>query len=36
MFTCTSDDDSDLMKHAGCLCHRPEIQALTRRVNMDL
>ena len=36
MFSCTSDDDADLAKHTGCLCHRPEIQVLTRRVNTDL
>ena len=36
MFSCTSDDDADLINPAGCLCHRPEIQVLTRRVNTDL
>ena len=36
MFSCTSDDDANLVRHAGCLCHRPEIQVLTRRVNTDL
>jgi imidazolonepropionase-like amidohydrolase len=36
MFSCTSDDDVDMVRHAGCLCHRPEIQVLTRRVSTDL
>jgi imidazolonepropionase-like amidohydrolase len=36
MFSCTSDDGADLVNQAGCLCHRPEIQILTRRVNTDL
>jgi hypothetical protein len=36
MFSCTSDDDADLVNPAGCLCHRPEIQVLTRRVNTGL
>jgi len=36
MFSCTSDDDANLVRHAGCLCHRPEIQVLTRRVSTDL
>ena len=30
MFSCTSDDDATLVSHSGCLCHRPEIQSLTR------
>jgi imidazolonepropionase-like amidohydrolase len=36
MFSCSSMDDADVVNHTGCLCHRPEIQALTRRVNADL
>jgi imidazolonepropionase-like amidohydrolase len=36
MFSCASDDDANLVRHAGCLCHRPEIQVLTRRVSTDL
>lgn len=36
MFSCTSNDDADVVNHTGCLCHRPEIQVLTRRVNMGL
>jgi imidazolonepropionase-like amidohydrolase len=36
MFSCTSDDDADLVSQPGCLCHRPEIQVLTRRINTDL
>jgi imidazolonepropionase-like amidohydrolase len=36
MFSCTSNDGADAINHAACLCHRPEIQALTRRVNTDL
>jgi imidazolonepropionase-like amidohydrolase len=36
MLLCTSDDDADPVNHSGCLCHRPEIQVLTRRVNTDL
>ncbi|KAB0265107.1 metal-dependent hydrolase family protein [Microvirga brassicacearum] len=36
MFSCTSDDDVVSPGHAGCLCHRPEIQFLTNRINVDL
>jgi imidazolonepropionase-like amidohydrolase len=36
MFSCTSVDDADLVNQPGCLCHRPEIQVLTRRINTDL
>ncbi len=36
MFSCTSDDDATLVSHSGCLCHRPEIQALTRRIGLDV
>jgi imidazolonepropionase-like amidohydrolase len=36
MFSCTSLTDTPLARHAGCLCHRPEIQALTRRISADL
>jgi imidazolonepropionase-like amidohydrolase len=36
MFSCTSLTDTPLASPAGCLCHRPEIQALTRRIGADL
>jgi hypothetical protein len=36
MFSCTPDHDEQLTGHAGCACHRPELQALTRRLNADL
>src|SRR5882757_10050404 len=41
MFSCTSDDDATMAghsgaSHSGCLCHRPEIQRLTRRINLDV
>ncbi|HXA25357.1 MAG TPA: amidohydrolase family protein, partial [Acetobacteraceae bacterium] len=36
MFSCTSGDAAGLAGHAGCLCHRPEIQSLTHRINADL
>ena len=36
MFSCTSGDAAVLAGHAGCLCHRPEIQSLTRRISTDL
>jgi len=36
MFSCTSLTDTPIASHAGCLCHRPEIQALTRRISADL
>jgi imidazolonepropionase-like amidohydrolase len=36
MFSCSSINDADVDNHAGCPCHRPELQALTRRVNTDL
>src|ERR1700754_3632883 len=36
MFSCTSDDDGDFANHFGCLCHRPEIQSLTRRMTTEL
>ena len=32
----TSGDTGDLAGHAGCLCHRPEIHALTQRISADL
>lgn len=34
MFSCTSSDTPDA--HLGCLCHRPEIRSLTRRIDIDL
>ena len=37
MFSCTpADDDSGPVRHLGCLCHRPEIGSLTRRISADL
>ena len=36
MFSRASGDTADLGGHAGCLCHRPEIHALTRRIGADL
>ena len=35
MFSCTSNE-ADLSGHAGCPCHRPEVQSLTRRISADL
>lgn len=34
MFSCTSSETPDA--HLGCLCHRPEIRSLTRRIDLDL
>ena len=37
MLTCTAADMvGDGAGHLGCLCHRPEIQALTLRINVQL
>jgi imidazolonepropionase-like amidohydrolase len=36
MFSCTPDGVEPSAEHAGCLCHRPEIQSLTRRISADL
>ena len=37
MLTCTAAETAkDADGHFGCLCHRPEIQLLTRRIGMDL
>jgi imidazolonepropionase-like amidohydrolase len=36
MFSCTSLTDTPLASHTSCLCHRPEIQALMRRIGADL
>src|SRR5664279_5773478 len=36
MFSCTSDDDATLAEHSGCPCHTPDIQRLTRRINLDV
>jgi len=36
MFSCTSSEPIDHGGARGCLCHRPEIQTLTRRINADL
>lgn len=36
MFSCIQTDTKDTIEHSGCLCHRPEIQFLTRRMNEAL
>jgi imidazolonepropionase-like amidohydrolase len=36
LFSCTSNEAADLTSHAGCPCHSPEIQSLTRRIGADL
>ena len=36
MFSCTSAESIHDGGARGCLCHRPEIQTLTRRINVDL
>ena len=36
MFSCTSAETIHDGGAGGCLCHRPEIQTLTRRINADL
>jgi imidazolonepropionase-like amidohydrolase len=36
MFSCTPGDAPAPAGHVGCLCHRPEIQALSRRLTVDL
>lgn len=36
MYSCTSLTDETLVRRAACLCHRPEIQAFTTRINADL
>lgn len=36
MFSCTSNDAADWTAHAGCPCHSPQLQSLTRRIGADL
>ena len=36
MHGCASLTDDFVVRRAACLCHRPEIQALTNRINADL
>jgi imidazolonepropionase-like amidohydrolase len=36
VFSCTSGDTATSSGHAGCLCHRPELHSLTRRISADL
>lgn len=36
MFSCTSLPEASSGSHAACLCHRPEIQAVTQRLHGDL
>jgi imidazolonepropionase-like amidohydrolase len=36
MFSCTSGEQANFAGAPGCLCHRPEFHAVTRRINADL
>ncbi len=36
MFSCTSEEPGVFTGHGPCLCHRPEIQSVTRRINAAL
>jgi hypothetical protein len=36
MFSCTSAEPVEDGDPRGCLCRRPEVQSLTRRINTDL
>ncbi len=36
MLTCTSADPDHVAGQTGCLCHRPELLSLTRRMGADL
>ena len=36
MLSCAQVDKPDAAGSVGCLCHRPEIQSLTRRIGADL
>jgi imidazolonepropionase-like amidohydrolase len=36
MFSCTSGDQDAFVGHVDCLCHRPELQRLSRRISGDL
>jgi imidazolonepropionase-like amidohydrolase len=36
VFSCRSGDTATSSGHAGCLCHRPELHSLTRRISADL
>ena len=36
MFSCTLAEPTESAGGRGCLCHRPEIQTLTRRINTQL
>ena len=36
MFSCAPGHTATLSGHAGCLCHRPELHSLTRRISADL
>ena len=36
MLSCTSSDTAFSGGHSGCLCHKPEIRSLTRRISADL
>lgn len=36
MFSCTAGDATASADHFGCVCHRPELHLLTRRIGADL
>ncbi len=36
MFSCTSGEPTVLAGQTGCLCHRPEIHSVIRRISADL
>ncbi|MGL4291118.1 MAG: amidohydrolase family protein [Phreatobacter sp.] len=36
MFSCTPVETATTAGHLGCLCHRPEIRSLNRRISADL
>lgn len=36
MYACASLTDDTVVRRAVCLCHRPEVQTLTNRINADL
>ena len=36
MLSCTSDDEVLPGRHIGCLCHRPEIRSLARRLSTGM
>ncbi|WP_407520280.1 metal-dependent hydrolase family protein [Methylobacterium oryzisoli] len=36
MLSCTAGDEPDPVLHLGCLCHRPEVRSLARRLGAGL